>query len=234
MNNEFIRFLSTGRLAKYELPNDTDELTLERYRWNVRLAEAMMPILGYVEIGLRNHLNDVICQHFGDNWLLSPPRELRLRQNDVDKIRAIHNELRHEKRSEPRNDDLVARMNFGFWCSLMQKQYDPVLWHRQGALTAVFPHLARMERSRQQISPRLQLVRFARNCIAHHEPIWDLQPDIKIIHETCLDLVRGMSLSVAAALEEIDRFDNVFDEGKHLLKQTQDQHAPKVFDPLDD
>lgn len=234
MNKEFIRFLSPARLAKYELPQDAPDIIAARYQWNVRLAEAMMPVLGYVEIGLRNHLNLVIGRMFGESWLLWPPRDLRLRQNDLDKIRAIHNEIRHEKNGDPVNDDLVSRMNFGFWCSLLQKQYDPVLWHQQGALTMVFPHLPRMERSRQQISPKLQLVRFARNCIAHHEPIWDLQPDIKVIHDTCVDLISGMSLSVASVVAEVDRFDQVFDEGRALLKEKKEQHVPKIFDPLDD
>jgi hypothetical protein len=235
MNKEFLQFLSEARLAKYSLEGDPIDKVIERYQWNVRLAEAMMPALGYVEIGLRNHMNLLIGQIYGDRWLLNPPRELRLRQNDLDKIRAIHNELRHERHGDPTNDDVVSRMNFGFWSSLFQKQYDSVLWQNYHGLTVVFPHLGKMERSRQQISPKLQLVRFARNCIAHHEPIWDLQPDIKIIHDTCLELVRAMSLGVAAALEKaVDRFDGVYAEGRHLLKQTQEEHAAKIFNPLDD
>ncbi|MDD3288142.1 MAG: Abi family protein [Alphaproteobacteria bacterium] len=234
MHKEILRFLSPARLEKYQLADDTPEKMFERYMWNVRLSETMMPTLGFVEIGLRNHLNFLISQFYGDRWLLAPPHQLYLRQNDMDKIRAISHEIRQEKGKEIENDDIVARMNFGFWCSFMQKQYDQILWQQPKAMSTVFPYISRQYRTRQQIGPKLLLARFARNCIAHHEPIWDLQPDIEIIHETCLDLIRGMSKSIAEKIEETDHFEEVYDEGRHLLKQKDEDHPPKIFDPTRD
>lgn len=234
MQKEILRYLSSARLESYTLPNEPIEKIVERYFWNVKLSEAMMPSLGLVEIGLRNHLNVIICQHYGDDWLLHPPKQLRLRQNDLERLRALSSEIRQENLSKLTNDSLVTKMNFGFWCSLLQRQYDPILWHQPRALATVFPNIRKSDRTRQQLAPRLQLVRFARNCIAHHEPIWDLQPDIKIIHATCIDLINGMSKLIAKTLASIDRFDEIYEQGSHLLKQSETQHAPKIFDPLRD
>ena len=234
MQKEILRYLSTARLESYKLPGEQTEKTVERYFWNTRLSEAMVPSLGLVEIGLRNHLNIIISQHYGEHWLLHPPKQLRLRQNDQERLRAMNSELRQENIVKLNNDSLVTKMNFGFWCSFLQKQYDPILWHQNKAFATVFPNTRKNERTRQQIAPRLQLVRFARNCIAHNEPIWDMQPDIKIIHATCIDLIYGMSKVVAKKLAAMDRFDEVYEQGLHLLKKSETQHAPKVFDPFRD
>lgn len=234
MQKEILSYLSPARLESYKLPDEPVEKTVERYFWNIRLSETMMPALGLVEIGLRNHINMLICQHYGENWLLHPPKNLRLRQNDLERLRALSSELKQENIVKLNNDSLVTKMNFGFWCSFLQKQYDPILWHQPKAFATVFPNIKKPERTRQQLAPRLHIVRFARNCIAHHEPIWDMQPDIKIIHSTCVDLIYGMSKVVAKKLGLMDRFEDIYEQGSHLLKRSETEHAPKKFDPLRD
>ena len=104
----------------------------------------------------------------------------------------------------------VAQMSFGFWSAYFHKRFDPVIWHKKNALETIFPHLLPPQRTRKLIQPKLLLVKDMRNRIAHHEPVWNTQPNIMNIHQICHELIAAMSPDAAEKLKQIDRLPQVW------------------------
>jgi hypothetical protein len=76
MTPELQRFLSSHRLAPYHLPGETTAVAFARYQWNIQLAEALLPSINYLEIGLRNGLDGAISSIYGQGWILNLTRPL--------------------------------------------------------------------------------------------------------------------------------------------------------------
>jgi len=90
----------------------------------------------------------------------------------------------HYLRTRQKHPDVghvVAELNFGFWVSLLNKEYETALWRRRGFITATFPAIprdgrgrhGRKVRNRRALSARLNRILDLRNRVFHHEPIWN-------------------------------------------------------------
>jgi len=213
MTPELQLFFSTSRLAKYQQPGETTEQGFARYQWNVQLAEALLPSLNYFEIGLRNGLDRAITALYGKDWLLNVPKALGLNESDLELIEKNKDETQRRKGCSAKNDDIVAKLGFGFWSALFHNRYDPILWQRDRALAIVFPNMPRTLRTRKYIAPKLHQIRIVRNRIAHHEPIWRTNPDVQAFHQVCIEMIHAMSLAAAQELAKIDRFPEVYSRG---------------------
>jgi hypothetical protein len=166
----------------------------------------MIPTLHYFEICLRNRIAHVIHEHYAANWLMHPPRQLLISEQDKQKIAEITSRVSRGNRRPAIHDDIVAQMTFGFWCSFFHRKYDPVIWHRKGAIKMAFPHLPRANRNRVYIEARLFKIKEIRNRIAHHEPIWNQESAVLNAHMACHELIQAMSEDAASMLKTIDRF----------------------------
>lgn len=203
--------LPKTRLASYQKPDENFEQGFARYQWNLRLAEAMIPCLHYFEVCLRNRINAFISANFGEQWLLTKQPKL-LSPEQLHVLDEVIDRYQREKRSHPQQDDLVARMSFGFWISYFHKRFDPILWHRKQAMEKVFPD-ATNKISRPLIQSELRMIKDVRNRIAHHEPIWDTKPTLIEAHQTCVKLVSALSMPAAKRLNQIDRLEDVWISG---------------------
>ncbi len=165
------RALSEPRFEAYRThPDEPLEAVLGRYRWNVALSTAIYPALGLLEVSLRNNLHRAIAQHYGtETWYDLAPGKLRPREQDAIK-QAKNDLLKQRKQEEPGR--VVAELNFGFWTSLLSKEYEQQLWPR--LLIPTFPQMPRRERTRARVAERLHEVRWLRNRVSHHEPIYKL------------------------------------------------------------
>lgn len=208
--DELIGLFSATRLASYRKDGEGSAQGFTRYQWNLRLSEAMLPALHYLEILLRNRVDKVIARHYGADWLLRLPPALRLTEEDRDRITRHAQRFRRERGRNATHHDMLAQMTFGFWCAFFHKRYDPLLWHRKHALATVFPDLLRAHCTRRYIEPRLQQVKELRNRIAHHEPVWNRSPSIADTHALCHELIAAIAPDALAKLEEIDRFPGVY------------------------
>lgn len=215
--DELLQFFSPCRIEKYTFLDETFERAFSRYQWNLQLGEALLPALSYVEVGIRNGLNKAITILFGQDWLLNIPQRLNLRQSDIEQIQEIKKEIQSGKQRPATHDDIVAKLGFGFWAAFFQKSYDTILWQNPKSYSAIFPNLPRSLRTRKYLAPKLHNIRFLRNRIAHHEPIFHLQPDAQVAHQTCLELIHAMSVPAAQRLTQIDRFPAIYAAGVHLI-----------------
>ena len=211
MNPEIQRFFSASRMAPYLLPGETAAIGFARYQWNLQLAEALLPSLNYLEIGLRNALNRAISDIYGDDWLVLLPPKLGLSSNDVKDVADIKEHIQRNKGYPAQHDAILAQLGFGFWIAFFHKRYIPGLWSRgKNPLVVVFPNMGSMLRTRELIFARLRTIKILRNRIAHHEPIWKMTPPVSEVHHTCFEIIQGMSVAAADELTNIDRFPNVY------------------------
>ena len=204
-NQELIEAFSAIRLKRYRRDGDSggDE-ALSRYQENIRLSASLLPALHYLEVILRNRLDQTIRAEYGDGWLLNIPPALQLEPYNYDKIASARKVFTSEKRRKPTHDDLVSSMMFGFWFSFFHKRYDPILWHRRHFFSSVFPNWPREQRKRQVMQQKLRVIKNLRNRIAHHEPIIDWKPGADIGHSLCVELIGAMSPAAQEKLQEVD------------------------------
>ena len=64
-----IENISVDRLSSYKFDeNDSTDLILSRYVYNVQISESFYPVLSALEISLRNRLYNAIAKLKGDNF----------------------------------------------------------------------------------------------------------------------------------------------------------------------
>lgn len=191
--------LSEARLAPYLAECGGDVAAAWRlYMWNIGVSMAFYPLLHFVEITLRNALHCELGAQFGraDWWSVAPLNEhgQRLVKQAQEKVSA--------PRSPQNADDLVTKLTFGFWVSLVSQTYDRTLW--VPALHRAFPHY---RGRRDGLHAELKKVLSLRNQVMHHEPIH--RRKLKADHATIYRLFDHMSSGLAAAVRPVDQVPHV-------------------------
>lgn len=221
MSSELSQFFSPCRLVSYQLPQEELSVVLARYQWNLQLAEAMLPSLNYLEVGLRNAINRMVGSIYGADWLIDPSPQIQFSEIDVKQINDIKADILKHKGRRATHNDVVAQLNFGFWVALFHKRHMGGIWSRaKEPMAHIFPQMSasfwahdELQGRQQQIKNLLDSVKALRNRIAHHEPIWKQTPTALDVHQDCIDLIRAMSPAAADELAKIDRFASVYSAG---------------------
>jgi len=175
------RLLSAARLAPYEAAAARDGCdALALYTWNVRISAAFFEDIHYVEVGLRNAIDERLQQEFGGagEWFDVPDLlGSYARRTVAEARRRARGGVR--PRTHPPHGKTVAELPFGFWWALLADEYNRTLW--QPALRDAFAGPVR----RRTLHQRLDELRRLRNRIAHHEPIHsrDLHADRDLVHD---------------------------------------------------
>lgn len=162
--------LSLERLTRYRTATGGSSTTraLNGYIWNALMSAALLELISYVEIPLRNALACELAQMAADT---GEPREWWEHREwfhersleDID--RAIFR-LQDRGRTVS-HGRLVAELNLGFWRYLLDKRHDRTLWRK--GLYRAFPGLTGSRAEIYDIAVDLNQLR---NRIAHHEPIF--------------------------------------------------------------
>lgn len=105
-------WLSSERLAAFVRVAGTDRDAFELHQQMMDVAGALMPVVGVIEITLRNAICDRLRQHFGTpDWLNNPPAPFVWRGEELDALRrAVRQGQRAEyaKKSNPEKRALDA------------------------------------------------------------------------------------------------------------------------------
>ncbi len=202
---------SEARISPYLKNGDTPKQVLAKYNANIMLSEAMIPTLHYLEICLRNRIDQVLRKYYSPNWLMNPSHNLIIPEQDTKKINEIIAKVQRENKRNASHDDIVAQMTFGFWCSFFHRRYDPIIWHRKDTFKIIFPNLPRINRKRSYIEGKILKIKEVRNRIAHHEPVWNRKISILNAHSMCYELIEAMSSDAIKMLKMIDKFPYVYE-----------------------
>lgn len=196
------RAISQERLDGYTRRREKmgPESIYAHYAWNLALSESLYPALQGVEIALRNSLQAAMTKRYGcEEWFND--RNL-LHERDCLSVAAAQQTLiKAGKAVDPSR--VVAELGFGFWTSLFDVRYEQRFW--PWLLKPVFPYMPRTLRTRAELSRRLNRVRFLRNRVFHHEPIWYWK-DLERQQRELVKVVFWINPAMAKFVSSLDRF----------------------------
>lgn len=210
--------ISVDRLSSYKYDdNDSIDLILSRYIYNVQISESFYPVIAALEIALRNRLHNAVAFLKGGNWLLEEiDNQNILSENERNILLEAYKKLKR-KHNTPSTGAIIAELTFGFWVNLCKKSYKNSLWDKQDFFSNVFPDFDNYFSSptwdkTKVIFPELKEVLRLRNRIFHHEIIINNKNGI----ENCYDKTHKVLYSLSKDYAEI--FENSF-RFKDIIKQ---------------
>lgn len=199
-------FLSSPRIGRYlaESSGNTS-LAFRLYRWNIQLCESFYLPSQFVEIGFRNTVVRAMDSRFGVSWplLYNSTHLSALPSGARDKIKdAAASAMRNNKPLLA--DRVIAALDFGFWCKMLDKRYDQLLW--TSGMQAHFLNLP-PNMTRHDVRKRFLGLKDFRNRIAHHEPIFHVYPRQQI--QRMLEVVEWMCADTATLVKAMSDVETV-------------------------
>ena len=192
----------------FDLYGSDYENAIRHYKCNIKLAESCYTSLTILELSLRNALSRELEKMTGrEDWyaVFSTTDGL----NNLNKyIELAKNQIsnRHETITPPK---IVAELTLGFWVSLMNSEYERILWKY---LRKAFPYLPKEQRQRRKVSSPLNSFRSFRNRIFHNESIcWNLT-HVENIHASMIETIGWINKDIPSWMKEFDRFPTVCNE----------------------
>lgn len=175
VKNNLVDLFSLNRLNSYRYnENDTDDIILERYLYNIEISKSLYPILSILEISLRNRISQAIDNIISSNWLTKELNQQSiLLPNEHKKLLEAKQKLLKKGHQNFSENDLIAELSLGFWIHLCTKKYKTKLWHQKGFFKSVFadyPNFSEFDKL-GKIFPILNLMLKLRNRVFHHEII---------------------------------------------------------------
>ena len=165
---KIIDLFSEQRSRKYFLRfPDAPNKAIELYKSNILISKSLYPILSIIEIALRNSIHSSLSKYYKtDLWF-----------NHITKIKEFDKltfDINRAKKTIVRRNEvvnagkIVAELNFGFWSSLFNSEYENLLWKH---LRLSFPNMPKNQRKRAAVSAPVNDIRKLRNRVYHYEPI---------------------------------------------------------------
>jgi hypothetical protein len=169
--------LSLSRIGTYDkavvVTGDVGPEAIALYDWNAQISGAFMAALHICEVVIRNAVSDALTVVYGDRWPWSRGFERSLPAPAQIGSYNQRRDLQSARRNQLTTGKAIPELKFVFWQKMFTDRHDVRLWDVH--LRRVFPNLAAAKtitQLRQEIYADLDHVRFLRNRIAHHEPIF--------------------------------------------------------------
>lgn len=210
----FEKVFSNKRLERYFKLYPQDEAkAILHYQCNLRLAESFYVSLSVFEVTLRNALSRELETMTGrQDWYAVFPNTPGL-ANMNRYITQANKQIagRHESSTPSK---VVAELTLGFWVSLLNSEYERILWKD---LRRAFPFMPKKQRQRKNVSAPLNTFRTFRNRVFHNESIcWNLQR-VEEIHQEMVTVMGWINKDVPAWLQQVDRFHEVCKEIRNVM-----------------
>jgi len=197
---------SAQRMSKYiNLYPDHEERAVLHYKENLKLAESLYISLSVFEVTLRNAISRQMERMTGrKDWYAVFPSTPALKSLHPDIKQAENHITNRGEHVEP--DKIIAELTFGFWVTMLNSEYELVLWKH---LRLAFPYMPKQKRQRKNVSAPCNALRKLRNRVFHHEPIcWDIHY-VTLLHDTLVEVLGYINRDLPAWLETIDHFNDV-------------------------
>ena len=166
-------YISQPRFNRYFTGTNGDfHRAVKLYKANLEIAASFHPVLGILEVSLRNGINQILDNYFNDaDWITNQKTGFMSHptlRNDFLKSSVEKAEIQLQRlQIQPTAGKLIAEQSFGFWTALYETSHYSLL---QGRPIQVFQHLPR-NHGRREVANALTKIRAFRNRINHNEPI---------------------------------------------------------------
>ncbi len=231
---DFEQYFSVSRVNRYLIAaGNSTEKAVKLYKANLKVAQAFHPLLGILEVVLRNRLNSTLTSHFTDpDWIInqktgfmSDPalrfiykRTGQVKTNDFLKREVVKAEKRLQKTSTLiTSGKIIAEQTFGFWSDLFEVHHYRIL---RGKPIQIFQKLP-SGFGRKLVNDELDKVRRFRNRINHNEPICfsgnviDFT-ETSAVYNSITNLLNWIDPELLKLLSNLDRVQKTIDKAKSI------------------
>lgn len=175
--SEFEKLISPERMQRYLIAcNYNTRKAMTLYRYNIKLSQELLAVVGCFEVVLRNKINKQFIAQYGCDWLrdLILPNGSFYSDYRVQKTKNIIKKAYEGlvRTNAYNHSKLLSEMEFGIW----KYMFSNVQYSLTGqTLLLIFPNRPTSTRNRQYnnsyIFQELDYINNLRNRIAHHEPV---------------------------------------------------------------
>lgn len=159
--------LSHPRLATYEKYTQNTEQALSLYQWNLQISSALFECLAVCEVVIRNAVANAIQAEHGADWAFNVRFVRSMQQNR-------RNELLNARQET--TEQAICELPFVFWRGFFTVRFDDEIWKKHWAVALPNAKHADLQAMRTEVFENLEKIRKLRNRIAHHEPIFNRNP----------------------------------------------------------
>jgi hypothetical protein len=215
-------YLSAQRIDRYLLATGNSKVkAVKLYKANLKICQAFHPLLGILEVTLRNCINTKLTQYFNDsNWIINQKRgfmsdssltyiDRRTGQRVTNSflkssVEKTENNLRRSK-IPITSGKIIADQTFGFWTDLFEIYHYRLLLGRP---IQIFNYLP-ARHGRSEVFDRLNKIRKFRNRINHNEPICFRGNSIDFsyvedVYEAIIDIFKWIDPELVLWVKNID------------------------------
>lgn len=215
-------YLSSQRIDGYLIATGNGKTRAVRlYKANLKIAQSFHPVLGALEVALRNRINVVIGSHFSDpDWIINQKtgfmidpslthidrRTGRRVVNDFLKSSVEKSERRFRRLRVPiTTGKIIADQALGFWTDLFEVHHYRLLLGRP---IQIFNHLP-SGHGRSEVCDRLNKIRQFRNRINHNEPVCfnGVRVDfryVETVYDAIVDILTWIDPELLKWIKDID------------------------------
>ena len=201
----FNKIFSDKRMRRYFESHDNEQIAILHYQCNIELAESFYSCISVYEVALRNALNrELIAMTGREDWYVQFTNTVGL--SNLNRYITQANKQISNRKELSSPSKIVAELTLGFWVSLLNSEYERVLWKD---LRRAFPYMPKELRKRKNISAPLNKFRAFRNRVFHHEPIcWNLEV-IMGIHNEMIQIMGWINKDIPVWVLPFDRVNEV-------------------------
>jgi hypothetical protein len=173
---DFRQFFSSARISRYlAATNNSKTKTVKLYKANIKITQTFNPLMGVLEVVLRNRVNDILTAHFTDpDWIMNQKTGFmvhpslhyvnkKTQRTTVNKY--LITEVEKAERRLRKNaavitsGKIIAEQTLGFWTDLFEVHHYKLLLGRPIKIFKSLP----AGYGRKQISDELTAIRKFRN-----------------------------------------------------------------------
>jgi len=231
---EFRKYFSAARVNRYLAATGGSKTKAAKlYKSNLKLAQSFHPLLGVLEVILRNRINDILTVYFTDpDWIINQKRgfmihpTLTYTHKRTGRTRTNRFILKEVEKAESRirktgavitSGKIIAEQTMGFWTDLFELYHYRIL---AGKPIQIFKSLP-SGYGRKDVSDALNLVRRFRNRINHNEPICFNGANIDFtevqkVQVSIINLLSWVDPELIKYIKDIDRVDKVISSAKKI------------------
>lgn len=215
-------YLSSQRIDRYLIASGKQKTKAIRlYKANLKIARAFHPLLGVLEVSLRNSIDTILSAHFSDtNWILHQKtgfmidpsliyidrKTRRIVTKDFLKSSVEKSEKRLRRHRIPiTSGNIIADQTLGFWTDFFEVHHYRLLF---GKPIQIFNHLP-AGHGRSEVCSRLNKIRQFRNRINHNEPICFNAAEIDFsyveeVYNDIIDILKWIDPELIKWIKDID------------------------------
>ena len=220
---DFRQYFSSARISRYlSATGNSKNRTIKLYKANLKLSQAIHPLLGVLEVVLRNKINDILTAHFTDpDWIINQKagfmvdpslcfihkRTGLIRTNDFLLREVVKTEKRLRRAGMAiTNGKVLAEQTFGFWTDFFEVHHYKLL---KGKPIQIFKNIP-PGYGRKEICEELNKIRIFRNRINHNEPIcfnagaMDFS-SAKDVYDSIINILTLIDPELLKFLKELDK-----------------------------